>query len=236
MPTYEKLDPLVVVDASFGRFAPVEHCCCLCLRCTPKCGIKWALGVFIVEATWHIAISVLRPLWEWTSTGLTIFAFILQDVCRLVLISISISAWRGLNRGRDGAYHLRILLRGLAILLLMEVVEMALKFGEVHAVCNAPEVYEAHLRRAIKYNLTTYNATRAEHWCEIVSDVYDFGWGLVALLLLLYVLRIVHSYLRGLSGAPSDGGRAKTTPAATNQSEATRAADAELTSQHGGRA
>ena len=68
----------------------------------------------------------------------------------------------------------------------------------MHAVCNAPEVLEAHLRRAKRYNLTGFNMTTGADggWCEIFSDVYDFGWGLISLSVLLYVIRVVHSYLR----------------------------------------
>ena len=194
---YAKLDPLILVDRVLDKRSRVQRCCCCC---SLEQGIKCALRMFLFEAVWHIAISIARPLWEWTSTGLTIFAFVLQDLMRLVLIVQSVMAWRALRRGRDGAELLRNFLRGLFVLVLLEAVEMGLKFGEVHAVCNAPEVLAAHLRRARRYNLTGYNMTTGEDygWCEMVSDVYDFGWGCFALFILLYVMRLVHSYLRGL--------------------------------------
>lgn len=192
---YAKLDPLIVVDRALSHRDPVDRCCCCC---SPRCGIKWALGIFIWEAVWHVSISVIRPLWEWTSTGLTIFAFVLQDVCRAVLFVLSIMAWRSLNRGVDGKLMLKAFLRGLFCLVFLEVLEMMLKFGEVHAVCNAPEVLAAHLRRAQKYNLTGFNMTTGYDygWCETFSDVYDFGWGIITLAVLLYVMRVVYSYLQ----------------------------------------
>ena len=214
---YGKIDPLNVVDAALANTSPVERCCCCC---SPKVGIRCALRVFIFEAVWHIAISIARPLWEWTSTMTTITAFILQDICRVVLLVLCVAAWRGLNRGRDGAEHLRALLRGLLILVFLEMLEMFLKFFEVHAVCNAPVVLAAHRARAIKYNLTGFNLTTGadDGWCEMVSDIYDFGWGIFALLILLYVIRVVHSYLRLLD--QPDG------QAAMQASRATPAADA----------
>ena len=93
---------------------------------------------------------------------------------------------------------LKAFLRGLFCLVFLEVLEMLLKFGEVHAVCNAPEVLAAHLRRAQKYNLTGFNMTTGYvyGWCETFSDVYDFGWGIITLAVLLYVTRVVYSYLQ----------------------------------------
>jgi hypothetical protein len=192
---YAKLDPLLVVDGALKDTRTLDRCCCCC---SPGCGLRCALGLFIWEAVWHIAISIARPLWEWTSTGLTIFAFVLQDCARAVLLVLSVSAWRALSRGQDGAPVLRTLIRGLFLLACLEAVEMVLKFGEVHAVCNAPEVLEAHLKRAQRYNLTGFNMTTGYDggWCEMFSDVYDFGWGLFSLFVLLYVIRVVHSYLR----------------------------------------
>lgn len=196
-----RFDPLIAVDAVLQKRKPATRCCCCC---KPLCGIRWALGIFIWEAVFHIAISMARPLWEWSTTALTIFAFVLQDLCRFVLLVLSILACRGLHRGLAGAAPLRNLLRGLAVLFMLEMVEMALKFGEVHVVCNAPEVRAAHLARAKKYNLTGFNMTTGadDGWCEVFSDAYDFGWGVITLLVLLYVMYVVHSYLRCMEDLP----------------------------------
>ena len=196
---YARIDPMHVLDATYGRLAPTTSCCCGCCRCTPLAGIRCALRVFIFEAIWHIGISVARPLWEWTSTVMTIFAFVLQDATRLMLLVLSVLAWRNLSRGANGAFHLRVFLRGLFVLALLECVELALKSTEVHAVCNAPIVLNKRLERAQRANLSNFDPLSAEHWCEVVSDVYDFGWAIIALLILAYVMRVTHSYLRGLA-------------------------------------
>ena len=191
---YARIDPMPIIDVSLGRLAPAKTCC---FCCKPENGIKYALIGFVVEAVWHILISLIRPLWEWTSTGLTIFAFILQDITRGLLIVLSVLAWRGLKTA-GGAAQLRTFLRGLFFLIFLELMEMSLKFVEVNAVCSAPEVLAARIRRAKLRNATfDGNATlAAEEWCEVVSDLFDFVWGAVALLLLVYIMHIVHSYLR----------------------------------------
>ena len=124
---YAKLDPLIVVDSALRDRQTLDSCCCCC---SPACGIRWALGLFIWEAIWHIGISIARPLWEWTSTGLTIFAFVLQDCARAVLLVLSVLSWRALKRGQDGGPMLRNFMRGLLILACLEALEMVLKFGE----------------------------------------------------------------------------------------------------------
>ena len=112
-------------------------------------------------------------------------------------------AWRALRKGGHGVPTLRLFLRGLCLLVVAELIEMCLKFSEVHAVCNAPEVLAAHLRRAKKYNLTGFNMTTGADsgFCEMFSDLFDFGWGVIALCILLYVIRVVHSHVRGVEDA-----------------------------------
>lgn len=40
----------------------------------------------------------------------------------------------------------------------------------------------------------------SERMCEVISDVYDFGWGVVTLAVLFNVVRVVHSHVRALEG------------------------------------
>ena len=87
--------------------------------------------------------------------------------------------------------ELRWLLGGLALLFLLEVLEMGFKFAEVHAVCDAPEVWAARQRR-------NNTSALSERMCEAISDAYDFGWGVVTLLVLVTVARVLHSYIRML--------------------------------------
>ena len=51
-----------------------------------------------MEALWHIIISILRPLWEWQSTFVTIVAFILQDIARIIVIVCSLRVIWGVRK------------------------------------------------------------------------------------------------------------------------------------------
>jgi hypothetical protein len=145
----------------------------------------------MVESLWHLTISCLRPLWEWTSTGLTVFAFVMQALARVYLLVLSVLTCRALNREQGGARELRHFVRGLVVLFGLELIEMCLKFGEVHAVCDAAEVWAARARRG-------RNTSMSETMCEVISDVYDFAWGVIALVVLAVIIRVAHSHLRTL--------------------------------------
>jgi hypothetical protein len=190
---YAAIDPLNTFGPVLDRQTPVEHCCCLCCRCSRERGIYWALGVFSFEAVWHITLSVLRPTWEWTSTAVTVFAYFLQDLLRLWLLFLCFHAWRALKKGEAAVADLRMVLRALIVLFFLEVIEVALKAFEVHAVCDAPEVWERR-RRPDYHGLS-------EAQCELVSDLYDYGWGAMSLLVIGTVIRAVHSHVRSLGGA-----------------------------------
>ena len=179
--------PFTALESRLDKRPPLKRCCC----CSLRCGIAWALGVFIFECTWHITISFIRPLWEWTSNFSTIFAFILQDVCRFILLVLSILACRALCQGRDGIGYLRALFRGLLVLIVLEAVELCFNAQAVHSVCDAPEVWAARERRG-------RNNTMDEERCELISNIYDFAYGGLAILLLMYISYVVHSYVREL--------------------------------------
>ena len=134
--SYARIDPLNTIGPILDRRAPAESCCCCCCRCRRVRAIYWALGIFIWEAVWHITISMLRPAWEWNSTNVTIFAYLLQNFCRLVLIVMCFSAWRALRRGDNekSLVELRSFLRALILLFGLEIMEIAIKAVEVHNV------------------------------------------------------------------------------------------------------
>ena len=146
----------------------------------------------MVEAVWHILISFMRPRWEWTSTMVTVFGFVLQDIVRVGMLGLSILAWRALKRGEQAVGELRAFFRGLLVLFVFEMLEISLKFTEVHGICNAPEVWERRLRR---------NSTLSEGSCEVIANLYDYGWGIIVLIILASVLRMTHAHLTSLGGA-----------------------------------
>jgi hypothetical protein len=63
---------------------------------------------------------------------------------------------------------------------------------QVHAICDAPEVWAAR-NRSIALGR---NHTFSEPMCELVSNLYDFAWGLIHLAVGTYMAHIVRSYYR----------------------------------------
>ena len=189
------IDPIDLVERTIDRAVkqPASSCCCWCCRCRNLAkALRWAIGLFVFEALFHITISFVRPQWEWTSSAVTVVAFVLQDVCRLVLLLACVPAWRALSleHGLEGVPVLRRLLCGLVLLLVLEMVEMVLKFWEVHAVCDAPEVWRVRELR---------NGTAmSETMCEVFSDLYDFLWGVATLVFLALVAYLLRSHIRNL--------------------------------------
>ena len=154
----------------------------------------------IGEHLWTFVISLMRPQWEWTSTAVTVIAFISQDVARLLMLPILVMVWIKARRDRLPAssteWWVRLFFRGLVLLILLEMIELVLKFFEVHAVCNAPEV--AVFRAKRHPNMTAEDLARAAKHCEVFSDVYDFLLQLLIIALLHYVAWVTFSYLRDI--------------------------------------
>lgn len=189
---YAHIDPLNAVGPVLDARTTADQCCCLCCRCDRKRGIYWALGTFTVEAVWHVTISCLRPAWEWNSSNLTFIAFFMQNLIRILLLMLTFQMWRALRAGKDGLAEARSFLRFLIFLLLLEVIELSIKFIEVHTVCDAPEVWA---RRA------AHNGSGlTESQCELIADLYDYFWGSIVLLILVAVTRTVHSHIVALGG------------------------------------
>ena len=183
-----------LLEASLDQREPIERCCCGC--CSVRTGLVVAMRVFVLESLFHLAISFMRPLWEWTSTAIAIVAFLLQDACRLLLLVLACATLRALGRSDDVErmlLTLQRLFRGLVVLIVLEVIELLLNASAVHAVCDAPEVWE---RRAARNG-----SGLTESQCELVSDIFDFGWGGIALSILCYVALAVHSYARAVKKA-----------------------------------
>ena len=191
---YAAIDPLATIGPALDRLEPVDGCCCLCCRCNRTRGLYWALGLFVVEAINHITLSLLRPTWEWHSTMITIVAFYLQDALRAALLVLCVFGCKALRKGRDGVAEWRLLLRGLLVLAVLEMFEISLKAVEVHNVCDAPEVIAARARR-------NGTGSLSEQQCELISDLYDYLWGVMTLVVLGTVIRVVHSHIRAFGGA-----------------------------------
>lgn len=74
------------IEGQFDKRRPARRCCCCC---SLERGIYVALFLFSLESTFHLVIAYIRPQWEWTSTGLTIFAYWLQNMTRIALLILS---------------------------------------------------------------------------------------------------------------------------------------------------
>ena len=187
---YHSIDPLNHFGPVLDRRAPVETCCCCCCKCTRSTAIYWYLGLCVFEAVWHISISIIRPTWEWNRTVITIFGFFLQNLSRTFNVILCFYAWRALKQGKDALVELRQFLRGLTVLWMLELFEICLKATEVRNICDAPEVWE---RRNNGSGLS-------ENLCELVSDLYDYAWGVCVLLYIGFIFRMVHSHVKALGG------------------------------------
>jgi hypothetical protein len=153
------------------------------------------------------SISILRPLWEWNSTFVTIVAFILQDIARTIVLVASLRViWGVRNLSKpdtdesSNAYELKkrtqFLWRTLLSLVLLECVEMCVKFFEVETICNAP--YVTQMREKRHPNMTAAELKNAQDKCMLISDLYDYVFELITIVLLIYLTYIVHSYGRSI--------------------------------------
>ncbi len=194
---------------------PAASCCGFCC-CRRRVGLRravlWTAALLILEAVWHVAISVLRPLWEWNSTLITVLAFVLQDLARLVVSVAAVRAIRVVRAhtqpgtsasARAGLVRARItfLFRVLVCLIILELCELTVKHHEVHMVCTAPYVKEVRMKR--NPNMTKSELAAAEARCELISDLYDYVMEVLTILLLCYLSWIVHSYGRSVTASAS---------------------------------
>ena len=202
--------PFERLDAALNERAPAEHCCGYCC-CRKHIGLRaamlWTTSLLMCEAIWHIAISVLRPSWEWNSTAVTVIAFLLQDVARALVFAASFaanSAVRQFTRPETTASvnaefvksRVGLLFRILCSLIFLELLELTVKSFEVHMVCTAPYVKQARMRR--HPNMTAAELHKAEERCETISDIYDYVFEFLTIALLIYLVWIVHSFRRSI--------------------------------------
>jgi hypothetical protein len=139
---------------------PADHCCCRCCGINLTKGTQLCVWMFIIEASWHLLMAWARPSWEWTSTTLTIVAFWIQNTVRVVMIPMACYALSGLGQRKDKG--LQTFFRFTLVLIVLELVEMVVKFWEVHAVCEAAQ---KHRKRP---HTAEQNAR-----CEWFSDICE---------------------------------------------------------------
>ena len=194
-----------------GR-APAASCCgyCCCQKTIPlRRGVLWTCYILILEALWHISISFARPLWEWNSSAVTILSFVLQDIARVIVLVAAARVIWGVQKYTvpsssecANVYLVKIriqfLFRTLLSLIGLEVLEMTVKFFEVESICDAPAVTE---RRQMRHpNMTAAGLVEAQNRCMLISDLYDYGLELITVALLVYLVKVVHSYGRSVNG------------------------------------
>ena len=196
------------LDDKLTELPPAASCCGWCC-CRARVGLRyavlWVCALLVLEALWHITISFLRPLWEWNSTAVTVISFVLQDAARVCVLVAACRARHAVKThtqpGTAGsAQHelvkerLGLLFKVLCGLVLLECLELTVKWAEVQTVCEAPFVKAARARR--HPNITADELHSAEVRCEIISDIYDYVLEVITIILLVYLSWIVHSFKR----------------------------------------
>jgi hypothetical protein len=83
-------------------------------------------------------------------------------------------------------------------LILLEVLEMTVKWFSVESICDAPYVTEAREKR--NPNMTAVELKAAQDRCMLISDLYDYVLELITIVLLIYLTWITHSYGRSVRG------------------------------------
>ena len=189
--------------------APAAMCRCCCCKIPLRAGVLWAAYILILEALWHIGISLLRPLWEWNSSLVTIIAFLLQDIARVVVLVATTRAIMGVkkytSKGSEECSNvylvkvrIQFLWRVTLSLVCLEMLEMCVKFFEVETICDASYVTEMRHKR--HPNITADQLKAAQDHCMLISDLYDYGLELITIALLIYLTWVTHSYGRSIKG------------------------------------
>ena len=186
--------PLVEAEALLAR-RRAKQCCCFCCSCPLSEGVYWALGLLCVEALVQLVLFLARPPWLWRVTPFILFCFLLQVATRLAMLSITSYAFYKLRQGRSVVFILRMQLRGLVWLCILELVVMAVSLAEEHLLCDAPVLEQMRNR----------HAALDEPLCELGSDLFDVSRAAVSLAILVYSGWIIHSLSRGLLDAAAHG-------------------------------
>ena len=187
--------PLIEAEALLERRQRATRCYCFCCSCPLSEGVYWALGLLCIEALVQLVIFLARPPWLWRVTPFILFCFLLQIATRLTMLSISAYAIHKLRQGRSVVFILRMQLRGLVWLGILELVVMGVSLAEEHLLCDAPVLEQMRNR----------HEAIDEPLCELGSDLFDVSRAAASLALLVYCGWIVHSLKRGLLDAAAHG-------------------------------
>ena len=196
------------LDDKLAEVPTAASCCGWCC-CRARIGLRsavlWTCALLVLEALWHITISVLRPLWEWNSTVVTVISFVLQDIARVCVLGAACLARSAVKTHTQpgtaqSSQHalvtarVGLLFKVLVGLIMLECLELTVKWAEVQTVCEAPFVKAARARRHENENITATELRAAETRCETISDIYDYVLEVITILLLVYLTWIVHSF------------------------------------------
>ena len=187
--------PLIEAEALLERRRRATQCYCFCCSCPLSEGVYWALGLLCVEALVQLVIFLARPPWLWRVTPFILLCFLLQIATRLAMLSLSAYAIHKLRQGRSVVFILRMQLRGLVWLAILELVVMGVSLAEEHLLCDAPLLEQMRNR----------HEAVDEPLCELGSDLFDVSRAAISLALLVYCGWIVHSLKRGLLDAAAYG-------------------------------
>ena len=187
--------PLIEAEALLERRRRATQCYCFCCSCPLSEGVYWALGLLCVEALVQLVIFLARPPWLWRVTPFILLCFLLQIATRLAMLSLSAYAIHKLRQGRSVVFILRMQLRGLVWLGILELVVMGVSLAEEHLLCDAPVLEQMRNR----------HEAVDEPLCELGSDLFDVSRAAISLALLVYCGWIVHSLKRGLLDAAAHG-------------------------------
>ena len=180
--------PLVEAERVLNERRRAKQCCCFCCSCPLSEGVYWALGLLCVEALVQLVLFIARPPWLWRVTPFILFCFLLQVASRLAMLTVSAYAFHKLRQGRSVVFILRMQLRGLVWLCILELVVMGVSLAEEHLLCDTPVLEQMRNR----------HEALDEPLCELGSDLFDVSRAAISVAILVYCSWIVHSLARGL--------------------------------------
>ena len=155
--------PLVEVERVLASRRRAKQCCCFCCSCPLSEGVYWALTLLCVEALVQLMLFLARPPWLWRVTPFILFCFLLQVATRCAMLALSAFAFHKLRQGRSVVFILRMQLRGLVWLCILELVVMGVSLAEEHLLCDTPLLEQMRNR----------HEALDEPLCELGSDLFD---------------------------------------------------------------
>ena len=151
----------------------------------------------MLEAAWHLIVSFT---WGWFGMADTGH---LGNYCRVVLVIVCISAWNKLLRGKDGATELRVLLRVLILVFVLQLFAMAWSVveGERFAPSESCARFEANMSSLANVSSDSNLLCSASKILQWGGGVLNGVWGLLTLLFIAVAVRLVHSHVAVSGGA-----------------------------------